>query len=170
MVSPSCCGDSSGIQPSPRTLHQETFRVVLEKARAGEIREPEKLAAYVHGTARNLFLAEGRQGARLRLSGDAAAMAEAGRGPATDPAPQLRRILRHEEANLVRKLLGELRFERDRQVLVHFYLSDRTKQEVCSDLGVDPGSFKKILFRARERLRELWERSEKRQRFEESMG
>ena len=149
-------------------LHQETFRVVLEKARAGEIREGEKLAAYLRGTARNLLLAEGRQGARRRLDGDAAALAESGPAPVAD-APQLRRVLRREEAKLVRRLLGELRFERDRQVLVHFYLFDQTKQEICHNFGVDPASFKKILFRARERLRELWERSEKRQQFAESM-
>lgn len=148
-------------------LHQETFRVVLEKARAGEIREPEKLAGFLRGTARNLLLAEGRRGARLRLDGDAAALAQDGRGPVTGEAPQLRRILRHEEADLVRKLLGEMRFERDRQVLVDFYLSERTKPEICAELGIDAGGFKKVLFQARQRLRELWERSEKRQRFAE---
>jgi len=149
-------------------LRQETLRVVLEKARAGEIREPEKLAAYVRGTARNLLLAEGRRGARVRLDGDAATLADA--RAAADEAPQLRRILRHEEADLVRRLLGELRYERDREILVRFYLSEWTKQEICRDLGVEPEGFKKVLFRARERLRELWERSEKRQRFAETMA
>ncbi len=145
-------------------LHQETFRVVLEKVRAGELREPEKLPGYLRGTARNLLLAERRQGGRLRFDGDSASLAEPDLGPrSAEEAPQLRKVLRREEARLVRRLLGEMRFERDRQVLARFYLSDRTKQEICRELGVDPGGFKKVLFRARERLRDLWERSQKRQ-------
>lgn len=144
-------------------VHQETFRVVLEKARAGRIREPEKLSAFLRGTARNLLLAEGRQGARLRTEDGATAPAVAGE------APQLRKLLRQEEARLVRKLLGEMRFERDRQILVDFYLSERTKEEICAELGVAPGGFKKVLFRARERLRELWQREEQRQRFAEEL-
>ncbi len=151
-------------------VHQETFRVVLKKARAGEIREGEKLAGFLRGTARNLLLAEWRKGARLERDGDAEALGEAGRDPAADVAPQLRQVLRHEEASLVRKLLGELRFERDRQILVRFYLSEDTKHEICADLGVEVARFKGVLHRARERLRELWERAEKRQRFAEGMG
>ena len=54
--------------------------------------------------------------------------------------------MRQEEAHLVRRLLGEMRFERDRKILSHFYLSDRTKHEICRDLDVDPGGFKKVLW------------------------
>ena len=149
-------------------LHQEAFRIVLEKARAGEIREPEKVSAYLRGTARNLLLAEWQRKSRQRLDGDPVVPARAGSDPVAEEPPQLLRVLRQEEARLVRKLLGELRSERDRQVLVHFYLSEGTKQEICRDLEVPPGSFKKVLFRARGRLRELWERAEKRQRFAET--
>lgn len=151
-------------------LHQETFRAVLEKVRAGEIQDPEKLSAYLRGTARNLLSAERRRDARLRFEGGGASLAEHSQARRPGEAPQLDRVLRREEARLVRDLLGEMRFERDRQVLTHFYLSDRTKQEVCRDLGIDPGGFKKILFRARERLRELWERAQKQQIYEERLS
>lgn len=147
-----------------RDLLQDTFRIVLEKARAGEIHEPERLAGFLRGTARNLYLAEGRR-RRRRLARDTRAFSEG--GPATEEAPQLRWVLRREEAGLVRRLLGEMRSERDRRILVDVYLSDRTKQEICSELGVDLGGFKKVLFHARRRFRELWERAEKRQRLAE---
>lgn len=150
-------------------LHQETFRIVLEKVRAGELREPEKLPAYLRGTARNLVLTERRQGTRMRFDGDSASLVDPDRGRLTADPSQLRKVLRKEEAQLVRQLLGEMRFERDRQILAHFYLSDRSKQEICSDLDVDPVGFKKVLFRARERLRELWDRAQKRQRFAEEL-
>ena len=159
----------TGDPPLAEDLHQETFRVVLEKVRAGEIREPEKLPAYLRGTARNLLLAEKRKGSRLRFEGDNTSLEGPIHRSRPAEAPQLRKVLRQEEANLVRKLLGEMRFERDRQILAYFYLSDRTKQEICQELDVDPGGFKKVLFRARERLRELWDRSQKRQSLVEDL-
>ncbi|MEM9598706.1 MAG: sigma-70 family RNA polymerase sigma factor [Acidobacteriota bacterium] len=149
-------------------LQQETFRIVLEKVRSGELRDPDKLPGFLRGTARNLLLSTRRQNARLRTGDGLPLPLDPRHGSQAEEAPQLRSVLRKEEARLVRKLLGEMRFERDRKLLVHFYLSDRSKQEVCEELGVDPVGFKKVLFRARERLRELWERAQKRQRFEET--
>ncbi|MEM9555835.1 MAG: sigma-70 family RNA polymerase sigma factor [Acidobacteriota bacterium] len=149
-------------------LRQETLRIVLEKLRAGALREPEKLPGFLRGTARNLVLAARRRDARLRFDGDGLALEAALHAPAETEPLQLRRILRREEAHLVRTLLGELRFERDRQVLTHFYLTERTKDEICRELEIDPHGFKKVLFRARERLRDLWQRAEKRQRLAET--
>ena len=147
-------------------LHQETLALVLGKIRRGEVREPEKLAAFIRSTARNLFIADRRKEARYRSldEGDEEGLrpvpALADRGPAP-----LEKVLAEEEARLVQRLLGELRFDRDRQLLLRFYLSDDSKEEICADLEIEPQRFNKVLFHARERLRELWERTEKRQRF-----
>jgi RNA polymerase sigma-70 factor, ECF subfamily len=147
-------------------LHQETLALVLAKVRGGEVREPERLAGFIHSTARNLFIADRRKEARYRAFEDGeedglhAVSALAGR----DPAP-LERVLAEEEARQVQRLLAELRFDRDRQLLLRYYLSDDSKEEICADLEIEPQRFNKVLFHARERLRELWERAEKRQRF-----
>jgi RNA polymerase sigma-70 factor (ECF subfamily) len=147
-------------------LHQETLALVLAKIRGGEVREPEKLGGFIRSTARNLFIADRRKEARYRAfdegeeEGLHPGLALAGR----DPAP-LERVLAEEEARQVQRLLGELRFDRDRQLLLRFYLSDDSKEEICADLDIEPQRFNKVLFHARERLRELWERAEKRQRF-----
>jgi RNA polymerase sigma-70 factor (ECF subfamily) len=147
-------------------LHQETLALVLGKIRRGEVREPERLAGFIRSTARNLFIADRRKEARYQTldSGE-----EEGRRPAPGladrgPAP-LERVLAEEEARQVRRLLAELRFDRDRQLLLRFYLSDDSKEVLCADLEIEPERFHQVLFRARERLRELWERAEKRQRF-----
>ena len=147
-------------------LHQETLSLVLAKIHHGEVREPERLAGFIHSTARNLFIADRRKEARYRGFGEGG---EEGLRPVpalTDhgPAP-LDRVLAEEEARQVQRLLAELRFDRDRQLLLRFYLSDDSKEELCADLEIEPERFNKILFHARERLRELWERAEKRQRF-----
>ena len=67
------------------------------------------------------------------------------------PAP-LDKVLAGEEARQVQRLLGELRYDRDRQVLFRFYLSDHSKEEICADLEIEPLRFHKVLFHARE----LW--------------
>ena len=149
-------------------LHQETLALVLEKIRRGGVREPEKLAGFIRSTARNLFIADRRKEARYRPLDDGREDEEGApretvfvdRGPAP-----LDRALAGEEARQVQRLLDELRYERDRQVLLRFYLSDHSKEEICADLEIEPSHFNQVIFRARERLRELWERAEKRQRF-----
>jgi RNA polymerase sigma-70 factor (ECF subfamily) len=151
-------------------LHQETLALVLEKIRRGEVREPERLAGFIRSTARNLFIADRRKEARYRsLDAPENGEDEAGPRPVTlladrGPAP-LDKVLAGEEARQVQRLLDELRFDRDRQVLLRFYLSDQSKEEICADLEIEPEHFNQVIFRARERLRELWEREEKRQRF-----
>ena len=144
-------------------LHQETLALVIEKIRRGEVREPDKLAAFIRSTARNLFIADRRKEARYRALDED----EEKPGPALadrGPAP-LDRVVAEEEARQVQRLLSELRYDRDRQLLLRFYLADESKEELCADLEIEPERFNQVLFRARERLRELWDRAEKRQRF-----
>jgi RNA polymerase sigma-70 factor (ECF subfamily) len=146
-------------------LLQETLSLVIEKARRGEIRDPERLAGFIRSTARNLFIADRRKQARYvplgegdgEGTGTGARLADRGLGA-------LDRILADEDAALVRRLLGELRFDRDRQLLLRFYLADDAKEDICRDLGVEPERFNQLLHRARERMAELWQRADKRRR------
>ena len=146
-------------------LHQETLALVLQKVRRGELREPERLAAFIRSTARNLFIADRRKEARYSPIDED----EGGQGPERafvdrGPAPS-DRVLADEEARRVQQLLGELRYDRDRQVLIRFYLSDQAKEKICEELEIEPERFNQILFRARERLREIWEREDRKRRF-----
>ncbi len=133
-------------------LHQETLRVVLEKARAGAIEQPERLNAFLRGTARNLLLAELRKRSRRRT--------EVGEAPVepVDPAPSpLARLARVQDRHLVRRLLAELSQPRDREILFRFYLAEEPKDDLCRDLGLSPQQFNLVLFRARQRFRQLLE-------------
>jgi RNA polymerase sigma-70 factor (ECF subfamily) len=60
----------------------------------------------------------------------------------------------------VRKVLGELKSERDRQVLFRFYVAEEEKEKICASLGLTSLHFNRVLFRARERFRELYEQEE----------
>lgn len=141
-------------------LHQETFRVVIERLRGDGIAEPEALAGFLRGTARHLHLGARRQAARRRTESDEQAVADA-----EDPrSGQLHRVLDAEAADLVRNLLAELEPPRDRQILYRFYIAEDRKEAICRDLGLSSLHFNRVLFRARRRFKSLFESFEKQQR------
>ncbi|HEV7668916.1 MAG TPA: RNA polymerase sigma factor [Thermoanaerobaculia bacterium] len=136
-------------------LYQETFRRVIEKVRGGELREPERLAGFVCGMARNLFLSSARSGTRRgKWYGDPEETEVA-----PDPAPgQLASLLARERATAVRRVLGELRNDRDREILSRYYITGDEKEEIRRDFGLSDLHFNRVLFRARQRYKELFER------------
>jgi RNA polymerase sigma-70 factor (ECF subfamily) len=138
-------------------LQQETFRIVIERLRREGLADPAALASFLRATARNLLIAERRKTARRRTWGDTGELAEA-----VAPAPsQLQSVLLDEEAEIVRKLIGELPTDRDRQLLLRFYVGEEDKDTICTDLGLDHLHFNRVLFRARQRFKELLERFQK---------
>jgi RNA polymerase sigma-70 factor, ECF subfamily len=141
-------------------LHQETFRLVIEKVRGGELREPEKLTAFIRQLARNLFIAEYRHNVKRPTDGGDEALA-ASPDPSPDP---LRRVLDRENAAIVRRLLAELEPRRDREILLRYFVAEHPKDEICADLELSSLHFNRVLHRARLRLKDLLVRFHKRHR------
>lgn len=139
-------------------LYQETFRLVIEKVRGGELREAERLPGFVSSMARNLFLGSVRRsGRRQKWHGDAEATETA-----PDPAPgQLTKLLAQERAATVRHVLVELNNDRDREILSRYYIADEPKEDICRDLELSDLHFNRVLFRARQRYKELFERRQR---------
>lgn len=132
-------------------LLQDTLRIVLERLRGRGLEQPEKLAGFLLRTARNLFLADYRKKSRRGENLDASdPESEARSSPG-----QLRGVLAQERARAVRRLLGELGTSRDRQILFRFYLAEDDKEDICADLGLSSLHFNRVLYRARERFRDL---------------
>src|SRR5262245_24029411 len=131
-------------------LSQETFAMSLRKIRAGEIREPERLAGFLCSLARNLAIEHFRKAGSRRTAGlPDADFASAAPSPLDD-------LLKIERAAVVRRVLAELPSERDRQVLFRFYLGEEEKDRICRDLGLSSLHFNRVVFRARERYREIY--------------
>jgi RNA polymerase sigma-70 factor (ECF subfamily) len=63
----------------------------------------------------------------------------------------------------VRRLIGELDTDRDRQILYRFYIAEEDKERICADLELSSLHFNRVLFRARQRFKELLEGFEKSQ-------
>jgi RNA polymerase sigma-70 factor (ECF subfamily) len=137
-------------------LFQETFRLAIEKIRRGDVREPDRLSGFIVALARNLAIDHYRRAAQARLrAGDAAATAElpsGGEGP-------VEQLVRDDNARIVRQVLSEMHSPRDREILFRYYLDEQDKERVCADLGLTSVHFNRVLFRARERFRELYLRA-----------
>lgn len=133
--------------PIVEDLVQDVLARVLERLRAGAIRDANALPAYVQTVVVYATSAEYRA-RRDTESDDVLAQL-----PARDnPLEQLRS---EEIGRVLRHFLEQLPVRRDRELLVRFYLDEQDKDEVCRDLGIDHSHFHRVVFRARARLREL---------------
>jgi RNA polymerase sigma-70 factor, ECF subfamily len=146
-------GQSVADPSAAADVYQETFRLVLLKVRAGEVREPERLAGFVCGIARSLVVEHFRRTARLKER-------HAGEPDRQLPSPepsQLDQLLRQERAILARRVLSELASDRDRKILYRFYIEDDEKENICADLGIGALHFNHIISRARQRYKKIYE-------------
>lgn len=136
-------------------LYQETFRLALEKIRRGEVREPDRLAGFLRSLAKNLSIHHYRRGSvRETREEDLDAVTDV----SCEDVDQLGQLLRQEKVALVRRILAELASERDRQVLFRFYIAEEERERIRSDLGLSGPELNMVLFRARRRYRDLYER------------
>lgn len=139
-------------RPEAEDLYQDTFRIALEKIRAGDLREPAKLPGFLSGLARNLAIEHYRKAARREI----ATIGDEPPEVAVAASDQLELLVDRENAALVRRVLGELRNERDREILARYYLAEHDKDQIAADLGLTSLQFNRVLHRARERYRALY--------------
>jgi RNA polymerase sigma-70 factor (ECF subfamily) len=139
-------------RPEAEDLFQDTFRLVIEKLRQGELREPAKLPGFLAQIARSLAIEHYRKAQRRKTDPDSDAIAEvraSGSGPLSD-------LLVREDAGTVRQVIRELGTERDREILLRFYIAEEDKERIQADLGLSSLQFNRVLHRARERYRDLY--------------
>jgi len=138
-------------------LYQETFHLALAKVRRGELRHRERLPGFLAALARNLSVQHYRSTA-VRLRAKAAPLEEGGDRADSRDGP-LDALLRVERSARLRRALGELENPRDREVLTRYYLAEDDSATICAELDISRSHFKRVLFRARRRLREAYTRS-----------
>lgn len=138
-------------RPEAEDLFQDTFRLALEKLRRGELREPAKLPGYLAQIARSLAIEHYRKASRRKTDADSDAVFAAvapGTGPLSD-------LMDRENAALVRRAIQDLANDRDRQILLRFYIAEEDKDRIAADYGLTSLQFNRVLHRARQRYKEL---------------
>jgi RNA polymerase sigma-70 factor, ECF subfamily len=136
-------------------LVQQVLVMTLERLRAGEVREPERIASFVLGASRMTVL-EMRRGTRRREellekwvpAGENGVPAYAG----TTGAYEAPEPLALDPDRLARCL--EALAERERSVVVMSFFADKAADEVGAELGLSGGNVRVIRHRALARLRE----------------
>lgn len=135
-------------------LAQETLIKALDKIRAGAVAEPERVSGYIRGIAKQMAWDHLKKSqVRQFISVDEVVLTS---DKNQDP---LEELLRTEEANTVRRVIGKLSCERDRQILTRFYILGEDKESICADLRLDSTYFKGVKFRAVQRFGELYVRT-----------
>jgi RNA polymerase sigma-70 factor (ECF subfamily) len=133
-------------------LLQDAVVTTLTKLDGGADVSSEVVAGYVFRTAMN-HLRNHRRHERLLAPVDPVDVDAALSGTAIDEPTAIDEIQAESNRELVRRVLRELPNERDREVLVRFYLDEHEKDAICADLGITSVHFNAVVSRARERLR-----------------
>lgn len=143
-----------------KDVAQETLLVVLQRLRTRGIERPEKLSPFVHQTARNIMIGEIRKSARRRTEPNSLQIEKT----ASNVEDQTHAAIHDQEAVIVQQLVRELSCERDRQILVRFYLLDQDKPDICRELRIVDSHFNRVLYRARKRFAVLVTKFEQREK------
>jgi RNA polymerase sigma-70 factor, ECF subfamily len=132
---------------------QDAAVTTLEKLRSGAIARPENLGGYLYRVALN-HLRNHRRKDRSAVS-SADGLDELADGAADGDCE---RVERAQWYVAVRQLLEEMPGARDREILARFYLGDEDKGKICRELNLSQQHFNRVIFRARNRFREILER------------
>lgn len=132
---------------------QDATVTTLEKLRTGAIAHPENLGGYLYRVALN-HLRNHRRKDRSSVSSAEGLEDLADADDDTD----CERVGRSQWYVAVRQLLDEMPGVRDRNILARFYLGDEDKGKICRELGLSQQHFNRVIFRARNRFKEILER------------
>ena len=131
---------------------QDAAVTTLEKLRSGVIADPENLGGYLYRVALNHLRNHRRKDRSTLSSAD---------GLDQLPAPETDRDWENvggpQWTTAARRMLEEMPVARDREVLVRFYLDDEDRDKICRELRLSEEHFNRVIFRARNRFRELIE-------------
>jgi len=129
----------------------DTFVVVVQAIRKGELREPERLMGFVRTIVRRQVAAHIDRvvhSRREQMDLDATVRIADPRGNPEEAAIFRQRV------DLIRRVLGELA-ERDREILTRFYLHEQSQEEICSEMALTETQFRLLKSRAKARFGEL---------------
>lgn len=132
----------------------DLFVTVIESIRQGKLRQPERLMGYVQTMVSRQVASHIDRVSRERRNAPVLDMHVplADRGPDPEHAAIARQI-----AQVMRRVLGGMR-ERDRQILVRFYLKEETPEEICAAMHLTESQYRVLKSRAKARLGDLCRR------------
>ena len=132
-------------------IAQDTFITVLGNIREGKLDDPQKLGAYIRSIGNFLLIAHFRKQSRQDThTFDHAEL------DVPSKSPSLFQVLNGRKALAqVQQLIDEMSKPRDKQILLDYYLKEKSKATICDEMALAPEHFDRVLYRARNRLKQL---------------
>jgi len=140
-------------------LH-DTFVAVVSQIREGHVREPARLAGFVHTIARRQ--AAGYIANAIRRRTEKAEMAGEQHNGIIAPTQEAG-LLDRQKMDMAKKALAALGMM-DRQILVRFYVEGQPAEQICRELGLTETQFRLRKSRAKERFAALVRKAVKREK------
>jgi RNA polymerase sigma-70 factor (ECF subfamily) len=131
-------------------LCQETLMKALEKIRHGDVREPERLSGFICGIAKFIAIDYVR---KMRSSMKAEGMSAVEQVPDPSPDP-FEQVFDKEKTEIVRKVISEMKVQRDKDLLFRYYILEEEKDKICAELELTREQFSRVIFRAHQRYKE----------------
>ena len=122
----------------------ETFVIVVQAVRRGELQDPQRLMGFVRTVVRRLVAGP------VEKTTAAATVADWHR------SPKEAAVFRERE-DLVTRVLAELS-GRDREILTRFYIREQSQEQICSEMSLTETQFRLLKSRAKARFGELGKR------------
>jgi RNA polymerase sigma factor (sigma-70 family) len=129
----------------------DTFLVVVQAIRRGELREPHRLMGFVRTVVRRQVAAHIDRmvhDRREQIDLDSTMRMVDPHGNPEDA------VMFRQRNDMIRRVLGEL-CERDREILTRFYLREQGQAEICSEMDLTETQFRLLKSRAKARFGEL---------------
>jgi len=149
-----------GLQELEDKVH-DTFLIVVQAIRRGELRNPERLMGFVRTVVRRQVVAyidsvvqDRRDQAGLHCG---LAVSDGRSNPEQD-------AIARQQTDIMEKVLRSIS-KRDREILTRFYLWGQTQEQICAEMGLTETQFRLLKSRAKSRFGELGKRKLRRRSF-----
>jgi RNA polymerase sigma-70 factor (ECF subfamily) len=132
----------------------DTFLVVVQAIRKGDLREPERLMGFVRTLVRRQVAAYIDQAVITRRD---QADIESGIAVVDRKSNPEQEAIAKQKKELMKSVLQSL-CERDRDILIRFYLNEEPQEQICRDLSLSDTQFRLLKSRAKARFGEIGKR------------
>jgi RNA polymerase sigma-70 factor, ECF subfamily len=129
----------------------DTFLVVVQALRKGDLREPERLMGFVRTIVRRQVAAYIDQAVITRRD---QADIESGIAVVDAKSNPEQEAIAKQKKELMISVLQSLG-ERDRDILIRFYLNEEPQEEICRDMSLTETQFRLLKSRAKARFGEI---------------
>ena len=129
----------------------DTFLVVVQAIRRGELREPQRLMGFVRTIVRRQVAAHIDKVVHTRRDQIELDSSVRVADPRDNPEES---AIFHQRNQMIQKVLEELS-ERDREILTRFYLYEQNQEQICDEMALTETQFRLLKSRAKGRFGEL---------------